>query len=170
VASDSGCWRPTSAVPRGSADRAPPWLTHPTEHLLPCLLDRLTDEDPASRVEGRAQRAISVSKFKDGVLRDLRWLFNTQRHLPDEGWSEFPEVEKSVLNFGVRDSAGIFSEGRDLSELERELHETILRFEPRIIRRTLQVQIVRTEGEQSCSAIRIAFPSRSRRISGRSPA
>jgi type VI secretion system protein ImpF len=56
-------------------------------------------------------------------------------------------VEKSVVNFGVRDSAGIFSEGRDLGELERELHETILRFEPRIIRRTLQVQIVRTESE-----------------------
>jgi type VI secretion system protein ImpF len=48
-----------------------------SDHLLPCLLDRLTDDEPTSRVEGRAQRTISVSRFKDGVLRDLRWLFNT---------------------------------------------------------------------------------------------
>ena len=115
------------------------------DHLLPCLLDRLTDDDPHSRVEGRAQRTISTARFKEGVLRDLRWLFNSQRHLGHEGFGEFPEVEKSVLNFGVRDPAGIFAEGRDLGELERELHETLLRFEPRIIRRTLRVQVLRED-------------------------
>lgn len=115
------------------------------EQLQPCLLDRLTDDNPQARLEGRAQRTVSAARFKEGVLRDLRWLFNTQRHLPQEGLEEFPEVAKSVLNFGVRDPAGIFSEGRDLGELERELHATILRFEPRIIRRTLRVQVIRTE-------------------------
>jgi type VI secretion system protein ImpF len=115
------------------------------EQLQPCLLDRLTDDDPHSRVESRGQRVVSPARFKEGVLRDLRWLFNSQRHLAHEGINEFPEVAKSVLNFGVRDPAGIFSEGRDLAELERELHETLLRFEPRIIRRTLRVQVVRTE-------------------------
>jgi type VI secretion system protein ImpF len=119
------------------------------DHLQPCLLDRLTDDEPHSRVEGRAQRTVSPARFKEGVLRDLRWLFNTQRHLEHEGLAEFPEVEKSVFNFGVRDPVGVFSEGRDLTELERELHETILRFEPRIIRRTLRVQVSRSENEQS---------------------
>jgi type VI secretion system protein ImpF len=119
------------------------------DHLQPCLLDRLTDDDPKSHVESRAQRTVSPARFKEGVLRDLRWLFNTQRHLDREGFHEFPDVEKSVLNFGVRDPAGIFSEGRDLAELERELHETLLRFEPRIIRRTLRVQVVREEDAQA---------------------
>lgn len=119
--------------------------TFSIENLQPCLLDRLTDDEPNSRVEGRAQRTISPARFKEGVLRDLRWLFNCQRHLESEGFGEFPEVEKSVINFGLRDPAGIFSEGRDLAELERELHETILRFEPRIIRRSLRVQVVRTD-------------------------
>ncbi|HRE06014.1 MAG TPA: type VI secretion system baseplate subunit TssE [Opitutaceae bacterium] len=128
------------------------------DRLQPCLLDRLTDEQPSVQVESRNQRVISLSRFKEGVLRDLSWLLNTQRHRESEGLDEYDQVYRSVLNYGMRDLAGIFSEGGDLRQIEREISETILFFEPRIIRRTLQVKILKeSELESQRNPHRIFF-------------
>ncbi len=115
------------------------------DRLQPCLLDRLTDDQSAVQVESRSQRVVSTARFKEGVLRDLRWIFNSQRHRESEGLEEFPQVNQSVFNYGLRDFAGIFSEKGDVREVEREVSETLLFFEPRIIRRTLQVRVFRDE-------------------------
>ncbi len=115
------------------------------DRLQPCLLDRLTDEQSAVQVESRLQRVVSTARYKEGVLRDLRWIFNSQRHRENEGLHEFPHVNQSVFNYGLRDFAGIFSENGDVREVEREITETLLFFEPRIIRRTLQVRVFRDD-------------------------
>lgn len=115
------------------------------DRLQPCLLDRLTDDQPQETVEGRNQRVVSLTRFKEGVLRDIRWLFNTQRHRENEGLADFPQVHRSVLNFGMADFAGMFSERRDVKEIEREISDTLLFFEPRIIRHTLKVRVYREE-------------------------
>lgn len=115
------------------------------DRLQPCLLDRLTDDQPAEQVEGRAQRVVSLTRFKEGVLRDIRWLFNTQRHRESEGLGDYPQVHRSVLNFGMADFSGMFSERRDVKDVEREITETLLFFEPRIIRSTLKVRVYREE-------------------------
>ena len=117
----------------------------PIDRLQPCLLDRLTDDQPTIQVESRTQRVVSTARYKDGVLRDLRWLFNTQRHREEEGLDAFPQGYRSVFNFGLRDFAGIFSEKGDVREVEREIADTLLFFEPRIIRRTLEVRVFRDE-------------------------
>jgi len=121
------------------------------DRLQPCLLDRLTDEQPTVAVESRSQRVMSMTRFKEGVLRDIRWVFNTQRHRESEGLDQFPQVNQSVYNYGLRDFAGMFGESGDVREVEREVSETLLFFEPRIIRRTLQVKVFRDEevGAQS---------------------
>jgi type VI secretion system protein ImpF len=117
----------------------------PIDRLQPCLLDRLVDDQPQVQVESRNQRVISLARFREGVLRDLSWLFNTQRKRDSDGLGDFPQVHRSVLNFGISDFAGVFSENRDVRALEREIMDTILFFEPRIIRRTLQVKVVADE-------------------------
>lgn len=117
----------------------------PIDRLQPCLLDRLTDDEPLTQVEGRNQRVVSLSRFKDGVLRDLGWLFNSQRQREEEGLDKFPQAHRSVLNFGMRDFAGMFAETGDLRQIEREIADTILFYEPRIIRHTLQVRVFREE-------------------------
>jgi type VI secretion system protein ImpF len=115
------------------------------DRLQPCLFDRLTDDQPEVQVESRTQRVVSLSRYKEGVLRDIRWLFNCQRHREQEGLSEFPQVNRSVFNYGLIDFAGIFSENGDISEVEREVADTLLFFEPRIIRRSLQVRVFRDD-------------------------
>lgn len=115
------------------------------DRLQPCLFDRLTDDQPEVQVESRTQRVVSLSRYKEGVLRDIRWLFNCQRHRRQEGLSEFPQVDRSVFNYGLIDFAGMFSENDDVNEVEREVAETLLFFEPRIIRRSLQVRVFRDD-------------------------
>ena len=114
----------------------------PFEKLQPCLLDRLTDDDPQNTQESRSQRVISVGRYKRGVLRDLEWLLNASDHLPDEGggrWrlEDYPEAFRSVINFGTRQLSGLFAP--DMQELEQRLTEALELFEPRIIPHTVSI-------------------------------
>lgn len=113
------------------------------EKLQPCLLDRLTDDEPNKPQESRAQRIVSLQRYRQGVLRDLLWLFNASAHLPQEGDSDldladYPEATKSVINFGIRHLFGLMTPS--MRELEKQLNEALAVFEPRIIRNTLKVR------------------------------
>jgi type VI secretion system protein ImpF len=115
----------------------------PTEKLQPCLLDRLTDDEPAKIEESRNQRVMSLQRYKRGVLRDLEWLFNASAHLPEEGrkqfrLSDYPEAYRSVINFGTRQLCGLIAP--DMGQLEREMRDAVQLFEPRIMRHTLMVK------------------------------
>lgn len=118
------------------------------KRINPCLLDRLQDDDVASKVESRSARVLSVQTYRSGVLRDLSWLFSTSAHLPVEGTrpgtefriADFPEVERSVLNFGIRHLFGLTAP--DMAALEESLYQAICIFEPRIIKETLSVRAI----------------------------
>ena len=113
------------------------------QRFLPCLLDRLRDDDPKSTEESRTQRVISLSRYKEAVVRDLQWLFNASAHLPVEGKQEFrlsdyPEAHRSVINFGLRQLCGLMAP--DMAALESELSQALRLFEPRILRHTVSVK------------------------------
>lgn len=114
-----------------------------TERLQPCLLDRLTDDDPKNAQESRAQRVISLQKYREGVLRDLQWLFSASAHSAAEGSSnidlnDYAHANRSVINFGTRHLFGLMT--LDMQELERQLSEALYVFEPRIFRNSLKVR------------------------------
>jgi type VI secretion system protein ImpF len=102
------------------------------ERIQPCLLDRLTDENPEAVKESRNERVISVKRYREGVLRDLIWLLNAKAHTDRDGLDEFPEAARSVLNFGTRDLCGLISSSLDLGTLEEEIADAMRRLEPRI--------------------------------------
>jgi type VI secretion system protein ImpF len=113
------------------------------EKLQPCLLDRLTDDDPKNSQESRDRRVVSLQRYRQGVLRDLQWLFNASAHLRQEGQSTFsledyPEALHSVINFGTRHLFGVLTP--DLRQLERQLTKALYTFEPRILRNSLKVR------------------------------
>jgi type VI secretion system protein ImpF len=115
----------------------------PIEKLQPCLLDRLTDDEPDKQQESRAQRVGSNQRYRQGVLRDLEWLFNTQAYLRLPGMESFelkdyPEAYRSVINFGARQLSGLTAP--DMERLQEELSEAIQAFEPRITARNLTIQ------------------------------
>ena len=130
-------------------------LSAPIERLQPCLFDRLIDESPDDRQESRSQRIVSLSRYREGVLRDLVWLLNGSAHTADEGLDEFPEVENSVFNFGKHGLSGLVASSLDPAVLEEEIVRAIRLFEPRILSETLTVRAI--GGEQSATPNVLAF-------------
>lgn len=113
------------------------------QRFLPCLLDRLRDDDRANSEESRIQRVISLQRYKDGVLRDLRWLLNSSAHVSIDGtratgFGDYPEISRSVLNYGTRQLSGLVAP--DTEELEVQLSAAIQLFEPRFLRHSLKIK------------------------------
>ncbi len=116
----------------------------PLDRLQPCLLDRLTDDEPGNREESRNQRVVTIQRYKAGVLRDLEWLFNSIGHFPDEAvgevtFGDYQDAFRSVINFGIRQLYGRLAP--DVEEIEKQLFDALVTFEPRINRQTLSVTV-----------------------------
>jgi type VI secretion system protein ImpF len=124
-----------------------------TERIQPCLLDRLSDDQPENKLESRAARVISPSRYREAVLRDVRWLFNTSSRLASEELAEFPEVASSVLSYGIRDLCGRITTSIEIAELERELTNAVNRFEPRVIPGSLQIRAIEDTAGSSPSVL-----------------
>lgn len=125
----------------------------PRDRLQPALLDRLTDDEPESRVESREQRVLSVRRLRECVLRDLAWLLNTTPLSQTEDLSDFPHAKQSTIDFGFTDLAGVTLSGLDPGELERRIREAIRCFEPRVLPKTLRVRAVFPEDPQHRNAL-----------------
>lgn len=115
------------------------------DRLQPCLLDRLTDDEPGINQESRNSRIISMRRYKMAVLRDLENLLNTKSHPPDDDIYGYPEVAKSVLNYGVRDMCGVTVSALKPSEIESQVHRAISNFESRILSNSLSVHMISLE-------------------------
>lgn len=115
------------------------------ERLQPSLLDRLTDDEPHNQVESRDKRVLSMSKLRQSVLRDISWLLNTDSMESVVDLEDYPEVAKSVLNYGIQDLAGRTLAGSNTAEIEQGLREAIQSYEPRILPNTLNVQVIASE-------------------------
>lgn len=124
------------------------------ERLQPSLLDRLTDDCRDQSQESRDQRVFSVERLRSSVLRDLGWLLNSTNLAQVQELDEYPFVVKSVVNYGVPDLAGLTISNADLDQLERNIRQAILDFEPRLIADQVRVRAVLNEGEQSHNTLR----------------
>ena len=111
------------------------------DRLQPALLDRLTDDAPASKVEADDRRVMSKNQLRQAVLRDLGWLLNAVQPLGREA-DAYPALATSVLNFGLPALSGQLASKVDVSLLERAIRQAILRHEPRILPDTLAVRAV----------------------------
>jgi len=110
------------------------------ERLQPSLLDRLTDDHPESDRESRDQRAWSLARFREMVLRDLAWLLNCENAMAVIDMSAHPQAFKSVLNFGIPAMAGTLLTSKRAGDLERQVRDAVRLFEPRILPESLTVR------------------------------
>ncbi len=125
----------------------------PKEHLQPSLLDRLTDSNSASKTDTLEERVMSLRRLRESVIRDLEWLLNTGC-LEISGEVEgYPQVRKSVLNFGVPEIAGATTSRKDSATIELEIRQAILDFEPRILPETLKVGVVIDDAQMNENTI-----------------
>lgn len=125
----------------------------PQERLQPSLLDRLTDDEPEQRQEARDKRILGLRQLRESVRRDLAWLFNTVHLATVQALDNYPEVERSVLNYGVPELSGLTVSNIPKIDLERQIRQAIILFEPRILTDTLEVHLFVDEEEMSHQAL-----------------
>jgi type VI secretion system protein ImpF len=130
--------------------------------LTPTLFDKLVsnravdeatdpaaDDGPSTGPDGvfivkRLER-FNERDMRDALMRDLGWLMNTVNMGSLTDLTDFPEVQKSVLNFGVPDLAGRSSQQRLVQTRGREMRDAIRMFEPRLNAQRLDVEAVADE-------------------------
>lgn len=123
------------------------------ERLQPSLLDRLTDDQPERKQESRDQRVLTIQKLRDCVLRDLSWLFNTVNLNAIQDLSSYPEIMRSVINYGMPDLAGHTASSVEVHSLERLLKQAILDYEPRLLRNSVRVKLKLSESRMNHNAM-----------------
>jgi type VI secretion system protein ImpF len=143
----------------------------PEKLLLPSLLWRLTDDSPETESETASQRGVTLQEWQRQVVDDLRTLLSTpafaslgqhddcRAELRRGDSGSYPEVAKSVLNYGIPALTGVEASSADsfllLNEREKrdqkkrqiknKIEEAIRNFEPRIGEDSLKVVIEKTE-------------------------
>lgn len=117
----------------------------PGERLLPSLLDRLTDERPRDTDEPRLQRSADMRGLREAVLRDLEWLLNTVNLESVLSLDAWPELQQSVLNYGMPGLSGNTLNQADREAIRNQIQAAIECFEPRILKDTLKIHLVDDE-------------------------
>jgi type VI secretion system protein ImpF len=123
------------------------------ERLQPSLLDRLTDDDRDQRQESRDKRIISPARLRECVRRDLTWLLNTTHLAALQDLTEEPEIQRSVLNYGIPDFAGRTASTMDVWTMERLITRVIADFEPRLLKRSVKVRVIADAEKMSHNAM-----------------
>lgn len=117
-----------------------------SDRLWPVLLDRLTDDAPENRKREPMQaRIMSRRAYRDGILRDLRWLLNSTNSSATIDFTGHDDAERSVVNYGLSALSGRLASNVDRSELESGIRRAIVEFEPRILPQSLEVQVTVSE-------------------------
>ncbi|WP_417689103.1 type VI secretion system baseplate subunit TssE [Roseibium sp.] len=112
-----------------------------SERLQPSLLDRLTDDEPEETKEAGADRFIDLARLRTIIQRDLAWLLNTSNLDAAHDLENFPQVAKSVLNYGIPDLSGTVRTSQRAVEIRQSIRRAIETFEPRILPETLDISI-----------------------------
>ncbi|NHZ82292.1 type VI secretion system baseplate subunit TssE [Massilia sp. CCM 8695] len=111
------------------------------DRLRPALLERLTDHDRLQAIEMEPPGTSSAA-LRSAVMRDLVWLLNCTAMAADVDLDAYPQVHRSVLNYGILPLSGKHLSELDSQELAGSLRRAILAFEPRLLPDTLQVHCV----------------------------
>ena len=111
--------------------------TRGKDSFMPALLDRLSKD---------SRGAMSRNAFRKTVLRDLVWLLNCTNIEGQLDLDGFPRVKRSVINFGIPTLAGERLSESDLGGVAEGIKDAILRFEPRILEKSLAVTVAHEDG------------------------
>ncbi len=115
-----------------------------TSGVAPSGLSGATDEDERtagstdiSRGALRFYTVPDLERFGESALRatvrrELAWLLNTTNMGASVDLERYPQVARSVVNYGVPDLAGQAVSEWAITQRARQIHEAITVFEPRL--------------------------------------
>ncbi|WP_326523446.1 type VI secretion system baseplate subunit TssE [Sphingomonas sp.] len=134
------------------------------QRLTPSLFDKLVSDLEISGLSNSESEAAEVSRenfryysipklerfneaaLRSTVRREVAWLLNTTNLEAIEDLEPYPQVQSSVLNYGVPDLSGKVLTRRVVLERAREIRKAIRLFEPRFDRDSLTVEPSEEQG------------------------
>jgi len=105
--------------------------------------------------ESADRKMISMRKLRDSVQRDLGWLLNSASLDTTEDLAPYPEVARSVVNFGMPSFAGKALDSLDTAVTARRIREAIETFEPRLSKIQVSPEIDAARRDAMTLAFRI---------------
>jgi type VI secretion system protein ImpF len=111
------------------------------KRLRPSLLDRLTDLHPERQRETTDDIAVNETQLREQVRRDLSWLFNTTQLAAGTDLTPYPQVQSSILNFGIVDLTGQLLSSIKPDHLAKSVRAALLHYEPRLLPDSLQISV-----------------------------
>lgn len=103
--------------------------------MLPSVLDRLLDNEPEAEREQLPYHFQTLQQLKRAVTRDLETLLNTRQERLEELSSEFTEVRRSLVTYGLPDFTTLtLLSANDRNRIRRALEQAVALFEPRLER------------------------------------
>ncbi len=110
---------------------------------------------PNTASEAPEHRLLSMRRLREAVIRDLVWLLNTTNLETDDDLSRYPQVQRSVLNFGMPSITGRTATSVDPQQAARRISEAIRAFEPRLSRVSVVPELTAERMDQRALSFKI---------------
>lgn len=113
--------------------------------LPPTTLYKLIDDSPQTAIES----VLNLTQVKTIITEELSSLLNSQRTSIIFDPQHYPEIETSVLNYGLGLSVGSSLSAQHCQAIETAIRTAIVRFESRIDPNSLSILITNDTREES---------------------
>lgn len=107
----------------------------------PCLLNKLTDNEPHIRSENYSKK-VSVNVIKEDVLNNISMILNSKSRINSSKLQGDSVLLDSVLAFGLEDFCGENKSEESLNKLQNAIIKQIKTFEPRLKKTSLEVKLL----------------------------
>ncbi|EKS6740451.1 GPW/gp25 family protein [Enterobacter ludwigii] len=103
------------------------------KQFLPCLLDRLLDDEPRKQIEAWDKYHYDARKMRALIQNNITDILNVANMEDQLDVNIHNEVASSVVNFGISPVIGRHATSESWASVERKIRDAIIRFEPRLI-------------------------------------
>ncbi|HBZ17294.1 type VI secretion system baseplate subunit TssE [Pantoea sp. NPDC088449] len=109
--------------------------------FLPCLLERLLDDEPKRVDEPWDKFHFDQRMMKTLILQNISEILNNANIEPQLEPAKHSEVARSVINYGVSPQVGSYTNTHNWTRLEYLIRDALIRFEPRLIPESIIVSL-----------------------------
>ncbi|MCQ2966232.1 MAG: type VI secretion system baseplate subunit TssE [Alphaproteobacteria bacterium] len=115
----------------------------------PCLLRRIIDLNPEEKKEVFIP-GVTLKSLKSDIYKNINMLLNSKSHPSEEELERWPEIQNSVINYGLPDYCGLINTQDNREKVRERIEFQLKTFEPRLDPESLEVEFVEeTDGSKS---------------------
>lgn len=124
------------------------------EFFMPCLLGRLTDQNPEQKKEDFS-RGISLKQLKHNILWNIELILNSRSHPASAVWKNDPAITDSVIGMGLPDFCGSSHSAEAREKIRKEIIHQLSVFEPRLEKESIEVNYIGNNDSGSNSVLEL---------------